>query len=64
MTTTQEFSDTVFGNEFTSRRRGIVKHSGGYTAMTSADSRDFKTLKGAIDFMARRGYDAHGRRIA
>lgn len=66
MTTTQPqgFSDNVFGNEFSNHRRGIQKHSGGFTAITSADSRDFKTLAGAVAFMARRGYDAHGRRIA
>lgn len=63
MTTTQSFSTNVYGGEFSSTTRGIARHSGVYTAITQAHSREFKTLAGAVAFMARYGYDAHGRRL-
>lgn len=64
MNTTQDFSTNVYGGEYSSTTRGIATHDGTYTAITQAHSRDFKTLRAAIAFMARYGYDAHGRRIA
>ena len=41
---------------------GYVFHDGIYTAMTRIDSRDFKTEKGAIAWLARWGYSADGKR--
>lgn len=52
----QTFSLNVFGNEYSSTTRGIAQHDGVFTAVTQTDSRDFKTLKGAVAFMARFGY--------
>lgn len=63
MTTTQDFSTNVYGGEFSSTTRGIAYHDRTFTAITQVHSRDFKTLKGAVAFMARYGYDAHGRRL-
>jgi hypothetical protein len=62
-TTTSTFGINVFGGEFSSTTRGIAQHDGVFTAITQAHSRDFKTLNGAVAFMARYGYDAHGRRL-
>lgn len=67
MTTTsgtrdQDFGTSVHGNEFTSRLRGIQAHDGVFTAITQADSREFKTLHGAVAHMARYGFNAYGHR--
>lgn len=62
-TTTLGFSINVYGGEFSSTTRGIAQHDGIYTAITQVHSREFKTLGGAIAFMARYGYDAHGRGV-
>jgi hypothetical protein len=44
--------------------RGISgPYDSAYTAITGAQSKTFKTLAGAVRWMAVRGYDAHGRRI-
>lgn len=43
--------------------RGIVKLGGVYKAVTPVVCQDFKTLRGAVAFMARKGYDSHGRRL-
>lgn len=44
--------------------RGIYRQGDTFTAFChAAFVRDFKTLKGAIRYMERMGYDAHGRRI-
>jgi hypothetical protein len=42
--------------------RGIAG-DGPYVALTGATSRTYKTLKGAIRYMAYLGYDEYGRRI-
>lgn len=62
-TATAPFGITIHGNEFSSSTRGIAQHDGIFTAITQAHSRDFKTLRGAVAFMARYGYDAHGDRL-
>lgn len=59
-----DFGTTVHGNEFSNSTRGIAQHDGVFTAITQAHSREFKTLKGAVAFMNRYGYDARGQRIA
>lgn len=59
-----DFGINVYGGEYCSTTRGIAAHDGIYTAITQAHSREFKTLKAAVAFMARYGFDAHGRRIA
>lgn len=61
--TAANFGTTVHGNEFSNLTRGIQAHDGIYTAITSAFSREFKTLRGAVAYMARMGYDAQGRRL-
>lgn len=61
---TTDFGISVHGNEFSNSTRGIAQHDGVFTAIAQAHSREFKTLAGAVRFMARYGYDAHGRRIA
>lgn len=43
---------------------GYEPDRGCFVAMTRAESQDFKTERGAIAWLARRGYDANGKRIA
>lgn len=43
--------------------RGISGINGTFTALTGATSKSFKTLAGAVRYLARFGYDAYGRRV-
>jgi hypothetical protein len=43
--------------------RGISGVNGAYVALTGPTSKTFKTLNGAVRYMERFGYDAHGERI-
>lgn len=56
---------TRFGGDM---YRGITFNddgvSGLYTAFTPNYCRDFKTLRGAVAFLAKLGIDARGRRVA
>lgn len=62
--TTNTFGVTRFGGD---KVRGITFNddgvSGLYSAFTPNYCRDFKTLRGAVDFLAKLGIDAHGRRM-
>ena len=44
-----------------------ISYNGGqsnpYLALTGTQSKWFKTLGGAVRWLAKRGYDAHGRRV-
>jgi hypothetical protein len=42
--------------------RGVTEQDGIYTAFSHSFSKDFKTLGGAVRYMARMGYDAYGQR--
>lgn len=42
---------------------GYEADRGCFVAMTRAESQDFKTERGAITWLARRGYSANGERI-
>lgn len=42
--------------------RGVTTDgNGGYMALTGVQSKHFKTLRGAVAWLNRRGYDAYGR---
>jgi len=43
---------------------GIDAQAGGYMALTNSESQSFKTVGGAIRWLARRGYNADGTRMA
>jgi hypothetical protein len=47
------------------RSTGISVRNGGtvFCALTLSESRSFKTYKGAAAWLARRGYDANGKRL-
>ena len=51
-----------FGNN-ESRVTGIGHDQDGFTALTLSESKRFKTLKGAIEWLARRGYSPTGERL-
>ncbi len=42
---------------------GIAKHNGEFIALTLTASKTFKTYKGAVRWLAKRGYNAKGERI-
>lgn len=43
--------------------RGVFELNGKFTALTFAESKTFKTRAGAVKWLAKRGYDANGRKI-
>jgi glutamine cyclotransferase len=43
--------------------RGISELHGRFTALTFAESKTFKTRKGAVQWLRRRGYDENGKAI-
>ena len=52
-----------FGNNST-RSTGAVKQADGtWLCLTFVDSKELKTERGAIAWLARRGYDADGSRL-
>jgi len=57
MTTTR--TDDIGNNE--TIVTGYSRNTWGFTALTHSDSRTFKTERGAIAWLARKGYDANGR---
>lgn len=47
-----------------SRSTGYSRYEQGFLAMTNVESKWLKTERGAVAWLARRGYGADGRRIA
>jgi hypothetical protein len=45
------------------RSTGIAIDEDGYIALTTAHSKRFKTLVGAVRWLARRGYNPNGTRV-
>lgn len=43
--------------------RGAVRNGKGWLALTSTDSKEFKTLAGATAWLAKRGYKVNGERV-
>lgn len=41
--------------------RGVYELHGRFTALTFSESKTFKTRKGAVEWLQRRGYDENGR---
>jgi hypothetical protein len=42
---------------------GIIPSSAGHLAMTFTESKSFRTWRGAIAWLARRGYTATGKKV-
>jgi glutamine cyclotransferase len=63
MNTTQTLTTRDLGNN-ESISTGYVKNANGtFTALTYAQSKTFKTERGAIAWLARRSYNADGTRM-
>lgn len=63
-TTEQTFKQHDLGNNESVSTGYRFMGEQGYLALTRAESKWFKTEAGAVRWLARRGYDAHGERIA
>ena len=62
MNTTNKARSIDLGNN-ESATIGVVEVPGGFLALTLSSSKTFKTMRGAVAWLAVRGYKANGARL-